>query len=582
MDAVLGFLLIILPIITALVLLVFLKKAADVTGVIVWTMTMVIAIFAFQTDFMVAITSSIVGIVRSFPISLMVATSILMMTYMQETGALQRLIIFFKSLGGGSRPMQILIISFGLGLFLVGIGATPVSMLPPVMLALGFSPLVAVALPSIGYDPLTTYALLGVPVQVFTDVYSSVSGSVMNELWFAGSVFASFMPVVSVGIAISMLWIAGGKKLLLNKEGLLLAILSGVTAGITAIICNLEVVNLTRLTNVIAGAAVLGVLFLYNRIRKKSLVDRGQLDEKDLETEKTMNLWRASVPWVVLVILSLLTTLVEPLKNLLAVQLDLVINFTQYQGADFVVRNLAISTKFLWQAYTLMLIATIISMPFFKNDKQVLSNTFRKFIKRAPRPVLAAAIFFAMAEVMNFSGFIPDSVGVWVFPMDPTNNMVYLLASLTSASLGTAYPLTAAFLGLLAGFISGSETSAIAMFTNYHYQASVAIGANSVVVAASNGVGGGLASVLSPAKIQNAAAVIDEIGIEGDVIRYGLVVAILMTACTSVMTMLWAFPLTPLSILITASLILSVMIIGGLVYWIKRPNKIEKTTIHQS
>ena len=540
MDPTIGFLLIIAPIVLAVIMLMVLHKAADTTGVVVWLATVLIAIVAFQTDIGVALTASVIGIVRSFPISLMVLTSILMMTYMQETGALHRLIVFFKTLGGGSRPMQIMLISLGLGLFLVGIGATPVSMLPPVMLALGFSPLVAVALPSIGYDPLTTYALLGVPVQVFTDVYSSVSGSPM-ELWFAGSVFAAFMPVVSIGIAVSMLWIAGGRKLLLNREGLLLAILAGGTAGLTAIICNLEIVNLTRLTNVFAGAAVLGVLFIYNKIAKKPFLDREQLEGEDLEVEKGMSLLRASIPWVVLVVLSLLTTLVDPIKQLLAVQLDYAINFGQYQGADLVTRDFIISTKFLWQAYTLMLVATLVSMPFFKNDKAVLKNTFNKFMKRAPRPVLAAAIFFAMAEVLNFSGFVPGAGGVWIFPTEPTNNMVYLLASLTSVTLGKAYPLTAAFLGLLAGFISGSETSAIAMFTNYHYQASTAIGANAVIVAASSGIGGGLASVLSPAKIQNAAAVIDQIGIEGQVIRYGAVVAILITAATAIMTMMWAF-----------------------------------------
>jgi lactate permease len=166
----------------------------------------------------------------------------------------------------------------------------------------------------------------------------------------------------------------------------------------------------------------------------------------------------------------------------------------------------------------------------------------RKFLKRGPRPVLAAAIFFAMAEVMNFSGYTFSPVGVMTPPLEATSNMIYLLATLT-AGLGILYPLLAPFLGLLAGFISGSETSAIAMFTNYHYQASTStlIAANPLVVSASNGIGGGLASVLSPAKIQNAAAVIDEIGIEGQVIRYGTVVALLMTLVTAIMTFIWAF-----------------------------------------
>ncbi|UCE10669.1 MAG: L-lactate permease [Candidatus Thorarchaeota archaeon] len=542
MDPTTGALLIVFPIVLAFVMLVVLKRAADTTGVIVWFTTLIIAIVAFQTDVGIALTVSLAGIVKSFPISLMVATSILMMTYMQETGSLQRLIVYFKTLGGGSRPMQILLISFGLGLFLVGIGATPVSMLPPVMLALGFSPLVAVALPAIGYDPLTTYALLGVPAVVFRGEYSRWAGEV--SLSSAGSVFSWFMPLVSLGIAVSMLWIAGGRKLLANKEGVTLAAVCGLTAGGMAIVCNV-LFPLTTLTNVFAGAAVLLTLFVYTRLRRRPMVDRTILDEKDHETESSMSLGRASIPWLVLVVLSLVTNMIPPVFDLLFNGLP----FTLHIGA-YPFDGSGIKTRFLWQAYTLMLIATLVSIPFFKRDKTTMRSTMSKFLRRAPRPVLAAAIFFAMAEVMNYSGWILGSGGAWLDPTNPVNgidqmnNMVFLLASMT-AGLGLLYPLVAPFLGLIAGFISGSETSAIAMFTRYHHETSVLIGANSMVVAASNGIGGGLASVLSPAKIQNAAAVIDHIGIEGQVIRYGVVVAVLMTLVTAILTLLWAFPAIP-------------------------------------
>jgi len=576
MDAALGLILIILPIILALVLLVYLKKAADVTGVIVWFLTLIIAIAAFQTDIGIVLTASAAGIVKSFPISLMVATSILMMTYMQETGSLQRLIVFFKTLGGGSRPMQILIISFGLGLFLVGIGATPVSMLPPVMLALGFSPMVAVALPSIGYDPLTTFALLGVPAVVFRGEYNAWATDI--TLPEAGSVFAWFMPLVSIGIAISMLWIAGGRKLLLSRDGLMLAGVCGLTAGLIAIVCNV-LLPLTTLTNVFAGAAVLLILFIFNRVRGKPILDRSTLDDKDIEVEQGMSIYRASIPWVVLVILSLVTNMIPQIFNFLFTDLAFPVQIGSYPSP--------IETRFLWQAYTLMLISTLVSMPFLKTDRAVLTRTITSFRKRAPRPVLAAAIFFAMAEVMNFSGWVVDGTGVWLNPtdlangLDPTNNMIFLLASLT-AGLGLLYPLLAPFMGLLGGFISGSETSAIAMFTKYHVETSNLIGASSLHVAASNGIGGGLASVLSPAKIQNAAAVIDEIGIEGEVIRYGFVVAVLMTLVTAVMTLLWAFPLSLQTISIAAGIIISVLLIGGIIYWVKRPSELEASIAHQS
>ncbi len=577
MDPIVGFILIILPIILALVLLVFLRKAADVTGVIVWFTTIVIAIFAFQTDAIVAITASVAGIVKSFPISLMVLTSILMMTYMQETGALQRLIVFFKTLGGGSKPMQILMISFGLGLFLVGIGATPVSMLPPVMLALGFNPMVAVALPAIGYDPLTTFALLGVPAVVFAGEYSAWGATI--SLQEAGSVFAWFMPVVSLGIAISMLWIAGGRKLLFSRDGLILASICGLTAGLMAIVCNV-IFPLTTLTNVFAGAAVLLVLFLFNKVQNKPIIDRSTLDENDHEIEAGMSLKRASIPWVVLVILSLTTNMIPQVFQFLFHDLAFPVTIGAYP--------MALNTRVLWQAYTLMLIATIVSMPFLKTDRDVLKRTFTSFKKRAPRPVLAAAIFFAMAEVMNFSGWIVDTTttGMWLNPtdlvngLDPANNMIFLLAGMT-AGLGLFYPILAPFLGLLAGFISGSETSAIAMFTKYHVEASTAVGANSLVVAASSGIGGGLASILSPAKIQNAAAVIDKIGIEGQVIRYGLVVALLMTWATAIMTMLQAFALTVVTLSIVGIMI-ALPVVLGLILFFKGKNSEETIASNDS
>jgi lactate permease len=533
LEPIIGLFLIVLPIILAFVMLVGLHRAADVTGVVVWLVTLGIAVGAFGTDIGIALIASLAGIIKSFPISLMVASSILMMTYMQETGALQRLIVFFKTLGGGNRPMQIMLISLGLGLFLVGIGATPVSMLPPVMLALGFSPLVSVALPSIGYDPLTTFALLGVPAVVFQGEYAAVSG-ISLPLWEVGSTFAMYMPIITTMIAISMLWIAGGRELLASKEGLFLAILSGLTAGGIAILSNLAFVNQTTLTNVFAGTGVMGVLFVYSKIRGRPILDQSVLNEDDRLIQQSMNLRKASTPWIILVALCLITNLIPPVKDLLFTQLTFPVNPPGYPYG--------IKTRFLWQAYTLMLIATIVSLPLLGSDKKTLASTFKKFLKRAPRPVLAAAVFFAMAEVMNFSGFTFAADGTWAFPeANPTNNMIHLLATSTSSALGIFYPVTAAFLGLLAGFISGSETSAIALFTGYHYQASTMIGADSLVVSASNGIGGGLASVLSPAKVQNAAAVIDEIGIEGKVIRYGAIIAILITGVVAGLTMLWAF-----------------------------------------
>jgi lactate permease len=106
----------------------------------------------------------------------------------------------------------------------------------------------------------------------------------------------------------------------------------------------------------------------------------------------------------------------------------------------------------------------------------------------------------------------------------------------------------AAFLGLLGGFLSGSEASSIAMLTKLHFETIRLVFAAagperileiSLLVAAVSGIGGGLASVVSPAKLQNAAAVIDQIGLEGKVIKKMAVVAVLMVLATAALTFLF-------------------------------------------
>ena len=98
------------------------------------------------------------GVVASLPITLMVATSILQITLMLECGAIARVVALIKSVAPKDQVVQMMIVNIGFGTLLAALGATPVSILPPIMVALGYSSFIAIALPAIGYDALTTYA----------------------------------------------------------------------------------------------------------------------------------------------------------------------------------------------------------------------------------------------------------------------------------------------------------------------------------------------------------------------------------------------------------------------------------------
>ncbi len=507
-------------------------------GTILFILMLIIGIYAFKTDWRVAFLASIAGIIKSFPISLMVLTSILMITYQQKTGSLDKIVVTFKKIGGGNKAFQIMIINLAIGCFLVSIGATPVTMLPPVLIAMGYSAFAAVALPAIGYDPLTTYALLAVPAEFFSyfmkdallvsnlDKLAWIGQTALEpELLASGIAFSFYMPLVTMGIAFGMMWLGGGRKLLFSKDGLIFGLTGGIVCGGTAIIANF--LGLVKLTGVIAGVVTAIALILIAKLKKIKIVDSSLLTEEEKKTDRNMPLWKALSPWILLIIFVSLINFIPYLYEL----------FNSKLLFTIVIGEIVIDTKILSHAYFWVLIATLCSIPFLGLGNRKAKETVKLWGKRSIRPVYAAAIFFAIAYMMLYSG-INIVNGSWI--RYDWNYMINSLASAASYVFRDYYPLIVPFIGLFGGFISGSETSSIAMFTTFHEQTAVTLGISAVAVGTANGVGGGLASVLSPAKIQNAAAVIDKVGIEGEVIKKSAPIALLMTLSVSAICLCWA------------------------------------------
>jgi lactate permease len=191
--------------------------------------------------------------------------------------------------------------------------------------------------------------------------------------------------------------------------------------------------------------------------------------------------------------------------------------------------------RLFWQAYFWILVTTLASLPLMKTTRENVRVSMKKWLARAPRPIFSAAIFFAIAFIINHSG----KGGDWLLA-DPAHNMVYVVAAASARLFGALYPLVAPFLGLLGGFISGSETSSIAMLTQLHLSTAQKIGVSGFLIAAASGIGGGLASVISPAKLQNAAASIDRIGEEARVIPVTFVISLLITGVCALMALLWS------------------------------------------
>jgi lactate permease len=505
-----------LPVLVVLILLLWKRMAADLAGLLGWVAAVAVAGSFFHTPLRVTMIASLTGVVASLPITLMVATSILQVTLMLETGAIARVVALIKSVAPKDQIVQIMIVNIGFGTLLAALGATPVSILPPIMVALGYSSFIAIALPAIGYDALTTYALLGIPVVVFANFV----GRPVDEV---GGYFARYMPVISSCIALGMLWIVGGWKML--RRGLLPALLSGLTAGFIAI--GMNAIGMVTLTGVAAGLGVIVVMLAYLLVTRKPLWDDSVQNEADKQAISRLSFLRAVSPWLILTGFAVLVN--APFLPFFR------LTFQTWAMPVELIPGAPEKTRVFWQAYFWILVSVILSLPLLKTTRTQWNTSLQKWLKRAPRPMLASAVFFAIAYIINHSGKGLD----WVLT-NPNNNMVVIMANASTALFGKAYPFIAPFLGLLGGFVSGSETSSIAMFTALHLSTAEKIGAVGLVIAAASGIGGGLASVISPAKLQNASAAIDRIGDEAGVLRVTFVISLIITAVAAIMTLMWA------------------------------------------
>jgi len=530
---VVSFLLTLLPILVILLMLVLWKKPADLSGLAGWAVICVVAFFAFQTSVEVLARSTVAGFIRSFPVSLIVAASLLQMAFLEKTGALRRIIIFLKTIATGDKAIQIMMINIGFGTLMVAVGATPVSILPPILIAMGYSTYQAIALPAIGYDALCTYALLGAPLVAFQGIASGFlksAGLITVDLTLSdiGMVFYLFLPLVSMLIGFSMLWITGKGEAI--RKGWLPCVISGVVIGVVAYFTN-RYENFVILTGILCGLAVIVTMALLLKAKGRKVIDVTVLTAEERAFAAGFPLWKAFLPWGLLVLLILALNVPKDLFQLFYSTLKFPLVGLTANGAG-------IDTRFLWQAYTWILVSTVLSALVLRPTGKQLKETFSVWWKRAPRPVFAAAIFFSIGEILNMSGFDMTS---GKFTVD---SMVKVLADVSAQSFQGAYGAIVSFIGLFGGFITGSEASTIAMFAKYSLLTAKTLGLDLhgvLIITAAMAFGGGLASVISPAKLQNAAASIDKTGQEHTVIKVAFGLALLLTAVTALYTLvlLW-------------------------------------------
>ena len=106
---------------------------------------------------------------------------------------------------------------------------------------------------------------------------------------------------------------------------------------------------------------------------------------------------------------------------------------------------------------------------------------------------------------------------------------------------GLAFPFVSAFIGWLGVFITGSDTSSNALFSNMQKVTAQSMGINPVLTIATNSSGGVAAKMISPQSISVACASTGLLGKEGDLFRFTLPHSIFFVVIIGIIALFQAY-----------------------------------------
>lgn len=514
----LRFVLAIFALIVVFVGIVQFRQSGATMAVVGLIVSLMLAIGFFNTDPLVALGAAIYGIFKSFGITISVLATMLMIFLMREVGALQIISTAIKR-AATTKEQQALFLGVGFGSFATSLGVVTPSLFPPLLVAMGFSPFAAIAISVLGYNATTSYALLSVPISLPADVFR------LDVFLFAYKVNI-FLPVVAVLVSIAMLWIIGGKSSV--KKGIVPAILTGLTIAFSCLIFGLLHVPI-MLIGVLAGLVSMAVLYLHQRLVTRPTKAIGSIDRG-----KTI---RALSPWLILIALALVVSMPQ------------VTDWMRHlDGPAFWIFDKPLDLDAFAQVYTWIFAATILSLLILKPTRDQLGKTMSLWIRRIWQPFIAYALFFGVAYVMAWSAMAVSNgklVPTSEFAVLNMNNVIGLTLA---ATFGAMFVFVAPWLGLFGAVVGGSEASSNVMFFPIQHKAAEGIGLTEagqnssafMTIYGSHANGGGIASAITPSKINNAAVTIGaETKLESEILRSHVPLVLVITFIVGLLTALF-------------------------------------------
>lgn len=551
-----------LPLLTVFVTLGWLRWKAHWAGLTAVGVAILVAVFAYKMPVGLAVLSATEGgVFGLFPIMWIVFTAIVLYQVTVVSGRFEDLRATFHLISDDPR-VQAIIIAFcfgGLLEALAGFGA-PVAITGVMLMALGFSPLRAAAVVLLANTAPVAFGAIGTPI---------ITAGSLTKIPYTqiGAYVGHQTPVIALFVPLLLVLMVDGRRGV--RQTWPVAVVVGVAFAIAQWLSATFIsVELTDIIASLVGLAAAVVFLRFwqpagkedavvslarERERDYALVggagsqasgggattaEQYAVSEAELETRARSltpgRITMALFPYLLVIAIFSIAKLVGPVKTWLATT-DLKIGWPGLDGQVLTgsgAKNSSTIYTFPWLSSpgTSLLICGLITAVVYGLSMAGWAKEVKDTAYKMRFAFLTVASVLALAYVMNLSGQT-ITIGTWI------------------AGTGAAFAFFSPILGWIGTAVTGSDTSANALFSTLQQAAAQKAGLDPTLLVAANTSGGVVGKMISPQNLTIAATAVGLVGRESDIFRkvivwsIGLIIVMcLLVGLQSTAVLSWMLP----------------------------------------
>ncbi|MCP4540960.1 MAG: L-lactate permease [Chloroflexi bacterium] len=523
-----------LPILAVLIPMLRFRWGGAKAGAVGWTVALLIAAFRFGAGWQMLAIAQVKGLLLTLFVLYITWAALLLYRVADEAGALTAIGVGLPRLTP-DRGLQALLLGWIFGAFLQGVSGfgVPVAIVAPLLVGLGFPPVAAVVIASVGHSWAVTFGSLG------SSFYALIAAT-----GYSGESLAPWSAVMlglsCFGCGAGTLWAAGGRRTL--QKGLTSLLVIGSAMAVSQF---LAVTNgLWAIGGMVGGLAglVVGVVWARWQARGergsgelqivRRLADRKTNSSTQSETpDNGIPLGWALFPYALLVTIVLAAQLIPPVRDFLG-QVVIRIEFPELTTARgwTIAAGTGRKINVFGHAGALLTYAAVLTYVLYHLQGRyapgTVSRIARTVVQKATRSSLGIAAMVGMAVTMEHAG------------------MTHLLADGVARVAGAAFPWVSPFIGVLGAFMTGSNTNSNVVFGNMQQHVATLVGVSPIIILAAQTAGGAIGSMFAPAKVIVGCSTVELGGKEGPVLRavmrYGVTIVVGIALATGIA--IYVFP----------------------------------------